>query len=108
MEFVEDLEGWDPEDLTIKNGIIGWEVELFHHNINNNQKMKEIEMRVDQCAFNEMKSTKFILFLDEVNTNRNIEGVLKEVLIDNKLEGDLLPKNFVVLAAANPYVFKSK
>lgn len=46
--------------------------------------------------------------MDEINTNKNIEGVLKEVLIDHKLEGEILPKNFVVLAAANPYIFKSK
>lgn len=46
--------------------------------------------------------------MDEVNTNRNIEGVLKEVLNDQKLEGEPMPSNFVILAAANPYVFKSK
>lgn len=48
------------------------------------------------------------MFLDEINTNRNIDGVLKEVLIDNKLLGDCLPSNFVVIAAANPYIFKTK
>lgn len=55
-----------------------------------------------------MRLTKFILFLDEVNTNSNIEGVLKEILIDNKIEGKTLPKNFVILGAANPYVFKTR
>lgn len=29
-------------------------------------------------------------------------------MIDNKLLGDSLPSNFVVIAAANPYMFKSK
>jgi hypothetical protein len=55
-----------------------------------------------------LKNMKFILFLDEVNTNKNIEGVLKEILVDRKLCGEPLSPNIVVLAATNPYIFKSR
>ena len=55
-----------------------------------------------------LQNMKFILFLDEVNTNKNIEGVLKEILVDNKLCGERLSPNIVVLAATNPYIFKSR
>ena len=48
-----------------------------------------------------------ILFFDEINTNPNIDGVLKEILIDKKMMGVSLPKNFIPIGAANPYKFKT-
>lgn len=49
-----------------------------------------------------------ILFLDEINTNKNIDGILKEILVEKKLLGKALPSNFIPIAAANPYKFKDK
>ena len=43
------------------------------------------------------------MFFDEVNTNKNITGILKEVLMDRRLKGKPLPPNIVPIAAANPY-----
>ena len=57
---------------------------------------------------NSDENSKIILFLDEINTNQNINGVLKELFIDKKIKGEPLPKNFEIIAAANPYKFKSK
>ena len=51
---------------------------------------------------------KIVLFLDEINTNENINGPLKELLIDRKIRGVPLPENFIMIAAANPYKFKTK
>ena len=49
-----------------------------------------------------------ILFLDEINTNENINGILKEILIEKKIKGRDLPSNFIPIAAANPYKFKNE
>lgn len=49
---------------------------------------------------------KLILFLDEINTNENVNGILKEILIEKKMNGSALPENFIPIAAANPYKFK--
>ena len=56
----------------------------------------------------EVHSKKVVLFLDEINTNENINGPLKELLIDRKIMGMPLPENFIMIAAANPYKFKTK
>jgi hypothetical protein len=47
------------------------------------------------------------VFLDEINTNDNISGVLKEIIIDKRLQGRCLPTNLAIVAACNPYKFKS-
>lgn len=50
---------------------------------------------------------KLILFFDEINTNQNVDGILKEILIDRKLNGNKLPHLILPIAAANPYKFKT-
>ena len=54
------------------------------------------------------REQKIILFFDEINTNPNVSGILKEVLIDRVLEGEPLPSNVVPIAAANPYKLRKK
>jgi hypothetical protein len=44
--------------------------------------------------------------LDEINTNEAIGGLLKEILIDRRLEGEPLHPNLVPIAACNPYQLK--
>ncbi|KAL4464488.1 hypothetical protein ABPG72_003898 [Tetrahymena utriculariae] len=55
--------------------------------------------------FNE---NKIVLFFDEINTNQNIDGILKELLVEKRILGEPLPDNFVPIAAANPYKFKTE
>ena len=38
-----------------------------------------------------------------MNTNPNIDGILKEILVDRRLMGDPLPDFVVPVAAANPF-----
>ena len=57
---------------------------------------------------NHKRENKIILFFDEINTNPNVSGILKEVLIDKVLEGNPLPPNVVPIAAANPYKLRKK
>ncbi len=46
---------------------------------------------------------KLILFFDEINTNPNVAGILKEILVDRKMLGVPLPSSVVPIGAANPY-----
>jgi hypothetical protein len=48
-----------------------------------------------------------ILFFDEINTNVNVSGVLKEILIDRHYFGRSLDDRISIVAACNPYVIKS-
>ncbi len=48
-----------------------------------------------------------ILFFDEINTNVNISGLLKEILIDRHYFGNKLDFRISIVAACNPYVIKT-
>ena len=48
-----------------------------------------------------------LIFFDEINTNENLAGLIKHIIMDRNLEGDNLPDNLLVLGAINPYKYKS-
>ncbi|KAL4476225.1 hypothetical protein ABPG74_009958 [Tetrahymena malaccensis] len=68
-------------------------------------EFKRNQQNEGKCDFSDQK---IILFLDEINTNQNIDGILKELLVEKKIQGEPLPDNFVTIAAANPYKFKTE
>ena len=49
-----------------------------------------------------------VLFFDEINTNEHIGGLLKEIVIDRKLDGFPLKNSIIPIAACNPYKLKKK
>lgn len=49
-----------------------------------------------------------IIFFDEVNTNTNVQGLFKEIIIDRHLLGLPIHHNIRIAAACNPYKLKSK
>ncbi len=61
---------------------------------------------VNICKTKCKNDDQVILFFDEINTNSNINGILKEILIDRNLQGRALPSNFIPVGACNPYRFK--
>jgi hypothetical protein len=44
-----------------------------------------------------------MIFFDEFNTNSNISGLFKEILIDRKIMGTEIDSRIVIIAACNPY-----
>lgn len=46
------------------------------------------------------------MFFDEINTNENIAGLLKEILVDRMVEGEAINKYVIPVAACNPYKMK--
>ena len=65
--------------------------------------MEEV-MYDEKVKWEEWESAhKLILFFDEINTNPNVGGILKEILVDRKMLGRPLPSHVVPIGAANPY-----
>ena len=46
------------------------------------------------------------MFFDEINANEQIGGLLKEIIIDRKLDGMPLKDTIIIIAACNPYKLK--
>jgi hypothetical protein len=51
---------------------------------------------------------KVIIFFDEINTNQNISGLLKEIFIDRCVLGEPLMENIALISACNPYKLRDK
>jgi len=47
-----------------------------------------------------------VLFFDEINTNENVEGLLKEIVVDRRIDGKPLKETIIPIAACNPYKLK--
>jgi hypothetical protein len=47
-----------------------------------------------------------VIFFDEINTNENINGILKEIVVDRQFMGKDLPVGIIPIAACNPYILK--
>ena len=52
---------------------------------------------------NKKEKRKVIIFFDEINTNSNISGLLKEIFVDRHILGDLLEDNISIVSACNPF-----
>lgn len=49
---------------------------------------------------------KVIIFFDEINTNTNISGLLKEIFVDRHIQGERFEANVCLVAACNPTKFR--
>jgi MoxR-like ATPase len=58
--------------------------------------------RVIKVAKND-KNKRTVVFLDEINTNEHISGLLKEIIVDRHFKGKIIPENISLVAACNPY-----
>ena len=47
-----------------------------------------------------------VLFFDEINTNQHVTGLLKEIVIDRRMDGIPLKRHIIPIAACNPYKLK--
>ena len=83
-------------------------MEFLTLNVHAGITKKDILLTVKK-AENTVQNTKnrIVLFFDEINTNTNISGLLKEILLDRRIEGRKISKNILLLAACNPYKLKA-
>ena len=84
-------------------------VESEIHNVNAGVKQIDLVKAIFKAneRLQNKEVDKLVLFFDEINTNQNVQGLFKEVVIDRTLKGMRLHSNLVVIAAANPYRLKS-
>ncbi|KAL4499726.1 hypothetical protein ABPG72_017266 [Tetrahymena utriculariae] len=68
---------------------------------------KDVINKINDVQTNYNSSQKIILFFDEVNTNKLIGGLFKEILVDRCIKGQKISKNIIPIAAINPYKLKS-
>ncbi|EAR87834.2 AAA domain, dynein subfamily protein (macronuclear) [Tetrahymena thermophila SB210] len=68
---------------------------------------RDVINKINEIQTKYNSSQKIILFFDEVNTNKLIGGLFKEILVDRCIKGQTIRKNIIPIAAINPYKLKS-
>lgn len=78
---------------------------FFDINIHGSLTSDDLKLKIDEVRQTARKlsplGVKIIVFLDEINTS-SVLGLLKEIIIDRSLNGDIYEENIVVIAACNP------
>ncbi|KAL4476127.1 hypothetical protein ABPG74_009860 [Tetrahymena malaccensis] len=69
---------------------------------------RDVINKINDIQSNYNSSQKIILFFDEVNTNKLIGGLFKEILVDRCIKGQKIKNNIIPIAAINPYKLKSQ
>ena len=70
--------------------------------------IKEIIEFIDKSIHTSIAEPNVILFFDEINTNKLIGGFFKELLIERRIQGRLIPENIHFIAACNPFKLKAR
>ena len=81
---------------------------LFIMSIHAGVLIKDIVEFIDKSIISSINEPNVILFFDEINTNKLIGGFFKELLIERKIQGNLIPANIHFIAACNPFKLKSR
>ncbi|EAR87841.2 AAA domain, dynein subfamily protein (macronuclear) [Tetrahymena thermophila SB210] len=79
---------------------------IIHGGVTEEEVIEFIEQSEAQLRNNSKKKT--VLFFDEVNTNKLVCGLFKEIIVDRYLKGRKLHPNIIPIAALNPYKLKSE
>lgn len=94
IEYLKDVLEWDYMKLNIHEGTTEEQIINF---------VSEAQKKLENLA---LEDKRVILFFDEVNTNYNINGLLKEIMIDRCLLGEKINDNISIVTACNPYKLK--
>jgi len=62
----------------------------------------DIKKRFESIDKRHRHRQNFVVFLDEINTNPNVCGLLKDIQLDGYIDNLKLPEGLVILSAANP------
>eukprot|EP00347_Sterkiella_histriomuscorum_P006051 403354251 len=88
IEYLKDVLCWDYRKLNIHEGVT------------------EVQIKEFVLDANLLQDKRVILFFDEVNTNFNVSGLLKEIMVDRTVEGAKFGDHIRIVAACNPYKLK--
>ncbi|KAL4476130.1 hypothetical protein ABPG74_009863 [Tetrahymena malaccensis] len=78
---------------------------IVHAGITEQDVVKFIEECIQISQENDQK---VVVFFDEVNTNKLVNGLFKEIIVDRHINGEPIPSNVIPIAAINPYKLKSE
>jgi hypothetical protein len=78
-----------------------------HAGLNKNDIINFVS-QANEDLINSFYYKKIILFFDEVNTNSVVSGLMKEIIVDRKFQGDDLSDLIIPIAACNPYKLKNE
>ena len=96
-EAIQELYHWFAES--------NLEPTFFDINIHGSLTASDLKQHFDEARRVANKiahlGVKVVVFLDEVNT-ASVLGLLKEIIVDRSLNGELLEENIVIIAACNP------
>eukprot|EP00347_Sterkiella_histriomuscorum_P006472 403352639 len=88
IEYLKDVLDWDYRKLNIHEGVTEDQIKQF---------VQDAQFYIEKQV---------ILFFDEVNTNFNVSGLLKEIMVDRSIEGEKIGDHICIVAACNPYKLK--
>ncbi|KAL4476134.1 hypothetical protein ABPG74_009867 [Tetrahymena malaccensis] len=79
---------------------------IIHAGVTEEEVIEFIEQ--SEAQLKDTPNKKTVLFFDEVNTNKLVCGLFKEIIVDRHLKGRKLHPNIIPIAALNPYKLKSE
>ncbi|KAL4499722.1 hypothetical protein ABPG72_017262 [Tetrahymena utriculariae] len=79
---------------------------IIHAGVTEDEVIEFIEK--SEAQLKETPNKKTVLFFDEVNTNKLVCGLFKEIIVDRHLKGRKLHPNIIPIAALNPYKLKTE
>lgn len=82
-----------------------FKTKIIHAGVTEQEIIELLDELTRQATEN--SSHRYVLFFDEINTNKLVGGLLKEILVDKRLKGQDLKENIICIGALNPYVLKS-
>ncbi|EAR87839.2 hypothetical protein TTHERM_00006030 (macronuclear) [Tetrahymena thermophila SB210] len=82
-----------------------FKIMIVHAGITEQDVAKLIEECIEISQINDQK---VVIFFDEVNTNKLVSGLFKEIIVDRHIYGEPIPTNVIPIAAINPYKLKSE
>ncbi|KAL4499723.1 hypothetical protein ABPG72_017263 [Tetrahymena utriculariae] len=82
-----------------------FKIMIVHAGITEQDVVKFIEECIEISQDNDKR---VVVFFDEVNTNKLVNGLFKEIVVDRHINGEPIPSNVIPIAAINPYKLKSE
>ncbi|EAR87838.2 AAA domain, dynein subfamily protein (macronuclear) [Tetrahymena thermophila SB210] len=82
-----------------------FKIMIVHAGITEQDVTKLIEESIE---ISQKNNQKVVVFFDEVNTNKLVSSLFKEIIVDRHIYGEPIPSNVIPIAAINPYKLKSE
>eukprot|EP00347_Sterkiella_histriomuscorum_P013947 403362749 len=118
IEYLKDVLNWQYAKLNVHEGVTEEKIIEFVEKANlvasgrvqsYSELQNKTQIEIQNLIQNDIPQSKkpepqnVILFFDEVNTNYNISGLIKEILMDRRCMGKKISDTICLISACNPY-----